>query len=141
MKTIYEMMQEGIFPKEQEERDEVEKIVNEITQHIKKNKYTVWGKDLPHSKECFAIEIIPDFFNGIDIPEGEHIFYLLKNEWDMSYSDYYKGYPLTFEKMASKYGLSKEQDRYFEYLMAKQGVLRKIIPGKFFPSEVRWYVI
>lgn len=128
------------FPKDENQRKEVEDVIKEIRQYIKNNKYIVWGKDFPKAGEVIGIEIIPDLFNGSEIPEGRRMFYLLRGSEDQSYFDFFRGLPLNLTQMASKYSFNKSQDRYFEYLMAKEGIIRKVNEGRLFPSESRWYL-
>ena len=65
------------FPKEEEQRKEVEAVVKEIRDYIKDKKYNVWsGKELPKSGDVIGIEIIQDVFNGTEVPEGLRMFYL-----------------------------------------------------------------
>ena len=130
------------FPKEEEQRKEVEDVVKEIRDYIKDNKYNVWsGKELPNSGDVIGIEIIQDIFNGTEVPEGLRMFYLLKDREDQSYFDFYKSGILNLNQMASKYFFNRSQDRYFEFLMAKEGIIRKVAECRLLPSESRWYLL
>ena len=130
------------FPKAEEERKDVEDVVHEIKSYIDENKYKIWRKDFPESRTCIAIEIVQDIFNGLELPEGERTFYLLRTPNDQSYFDcYLRKLNINFEQIASKYSFNKSQDRYFEYLMAKEGIIRIISEGELFPSEARWYLL
>ena len=130
------------FPKEEEQRKEVENVVKEIRDYIKDNKYNVWsGKELPKSGDVIGIEIIQDIFNGTEVPEGLRMFYLLRDREDQSYFDFYKKGILNLNQMASKYFFNRSQDRYFEFLMAKEGIIRKVAEGRLLPSESRWYLL
>ena len=127
------------FPKEDEQRKEVEDVVKEIRDYIKDNKYNVWsGKELPKSGDVIGIEIIQDIFNGTEVPEGLRMFYLLRDREDQSYFDFYKKGILNLNQMASKYFFNRSQDRYFEFLMAKEGIIRNVAEGRLLPSESRW---
>ncbi len=142
--TIHDIMR-GLmdnFPKAEEERKDVEDVVHEIKSYIDENKYKIWRKDFPESRTCIAIEIVQDIFNGLELPEGERTFYLLRTPNDQSYFDcYLRKLNINFEQIASKYSFNKSQDRYFEYLMAKEGIIRIISEGELFPSEARWYLL
>lgn len=142
--TIHDIMR-GLmdnFPKAEEERKDVEDVVHEIKYYIDENKYKIWRKDFPESRTCIAIEIVQDIFNGLELPEGERTFYLLRTPNDQSYFDcYLRKLNINFEQIASKYSFNKSQDRYFEYLMAKEGIIRIISEGELFPSEARWYLL
>lgn len=142
--TIHDIMR-GLmdnFPKVEEERKYVEDVVHEIKSYIDENKYKIWRKDFPESRTCIAIEIVQDIFNGLELPEGERTFYLLRTPNDQSYFDcYLRKLNINFEQIASKYSFNKSQDRYFEYLMAKEGIIRIISEGELFPSEARWYLL
>ena len=143
MKTIREILLGGLesFPKDEEQRKEVENVVERIRYYVKNNKYNIWGREIPKAGDVFGIEIIPDLFNGTEVPEGERIFYLLRTPNDESYYDYFKELPLNINQSVCEYTFDKSQDRYFEYLMAREGIIRRVCEGKMFPSEVRWYLI
>lgn len=142
--TIYKIMR-GIndyFPNDESEKKEVELVVEEIRNYINENKYKFWKKELPKEKTCIAIELVQDIFNGVELPEGERIFYLLITPKDQSYADFYlRKSRIKLEQIASKYEFSKSQDRYFEYLMAKEGLFRSVSKEGLFPSEARWYLM
>ncbi len=141
--TIHDIMRlMDNFPKAEEERKDVEDVVHEIKSYIDENKYKIWRKDFPESRTLIEIEIVQDIFNGLELPEGERTFYLLRTPNDQSYFDcYLRKLNINFEQIASKYSFNKSQDRYFEYLMAKEGIIRIISEGELFPSEARWYLL
>ena len=90
--TIHDIMRGGLmdnFPKAEEERKYVEDVVHEIKSYIDENKYKIWRKDFPKSRTCIAIEVQQDIFNGLELPEGERTFYLLRTPNDQSYFDCY----------------------------------------------------
>lgn len=148
MKTTKETIQQivlglkDIFPDTLEERRYVEDVVLEIKTYIKHNKFLVWGKELPQEKSCIGIEIVQDIFNGLEMPQGERMFYLLRDSADTSYADYYlRGSLSNPNQLASRYTFNRRQDRYFEYLMAQEGLIRQIKEGGSDPSEARWYLL
>lgn len=139
-KTIYEILRNNVIPKDEDARKEVESVVAIIKEHIIKNHRQIWKN---RKFDCFAKEISRDFFNGCQIPEGERTFILVRDEKDLSYLDYYysKNNHYNAYKVVCTYNFTYQQDKYFQFLMAREGAIRDVIECAGMPSEINWYLI